>query len=80
VMVAKIGNWQDSRTLLENYAYPEDMEGFAEEVFGARSAQNRHRKPTKNLKIIRNHRDERNPVVPALGRGVPPMPSRLCLP
>lgn len=37
VMVAKVGNWKDTRTLLKNYAHPEDMGRFVEEVYGARN-------------------------------------------
>lgn len=45
VMVAKIGNWKDTRTLLKNYAHPEKMAQFAEEVYG--------RKPQpKRLKVV----------------------------
>jgi hypothetical protein len=53
VMVAMVGNWKDTRALLENYAHPEDMEGFAEEVYGAKPTQNRHSKQGRKLKIIR---------------------------
>lgn len=38
VMVAKVGNWKDTYTLLKNYAHPEDMAGFAERVFGNAAA------------------------------------------
>jgi hypothetical protein len=34
VMVAKLGNWGDTRALLKNYAHPEKMEKFVEEVYG----------------------------------------------
>lgn len=45
VMVAKIGNWKDTRTLLKNYAHPEKMEQFVEEVYG--------RKPKgRRLKVV----------------------------
>lgn len=49
VMVAKVGNWADTRTLLKNYAHPEDMAGFAEKVFGKPLTQ----QVSKNLKIIK---------------------------
>lgn len=32
MMVAKIGNWSDTPTLLKNYAHPEKMAQFAKEV------------------------------------------------
>jgi integrase len=34
VMVAKVGNWQDTRTLLKNYAHPEQWDKFVEDVYG----------------------------------------------
>jgi integrase len=49
VMVAKVGNWKDTRTLLKNYAHPEDMAGFVERVFGSIETQAVQR----NVKIIR---------------------------
>lgn len=52
VMVAKIGNWQDTRTLLANYAHPEDMEGFAEEVYGRNIGTKSAQRVRKKLKIV----------------------------
>jgi integrase len=39
VMVAKIGNWSDTRTLLKNYAHPEKMAEFVEQVYGRASSK-----------------------------------------
>jgi integrase len=52
VMVAKIGNWQDTRTLLDNYAHPENMGSFAEEVYGRKIGTKLAQRVRKNLKII----------------------------
>lgn len=49
VMVAKIGNWKDTRTLLKHYAHPEDMSGFAERVFGTKPSHGK----TKNMRIVK---------------------------
>ena len=49
VVSAKVGNWKDPSVLLRNYAHPEEMDRFAEEVFGSKLAQS----STKNVKIIK---------------------------
>jgi hypothetical protein len=46
VMVAKVGNWKDTRTLLKNYAHPEKMAEFAEEVYGRASD------PKRKLRVV----------------------------
>jgi integrase len=50
IMVAKTGNWKDTRTLLKHYAHPEDMAGFIEDTFGSKTAQ----RPDKHLKVVEN--------------------------
>ncbi len=46
VMVAKVGNWSDTKVLLKNYAHPEKMEQFAEEVYGRKLT------PKTRLKVV----------------------------
>lgn len=36
VMVAKIGNWKNTAVLMKNYAHPENLEAFVEDVYGAK--------------------------------------------
>jgi integrase len=47
VMVAKIGNWSDTRTLLKNYAHPENMEAFVEDVYGQKKVV------SERLKVVK---------------------------
>jgi hypothetical protein len=53
VMVAKLGNWKDTRTLLKNYAHPEKMEQFVEEVYGRKIGTDLTQPIRKNFKIVR---------------------------
>lgn len=53
VMVAKIGNWKNTTTLLKNYAHPEDMQTFVEEVYGSKPASQKRKAAPKKLRVIR---------------------------
>ena len=53
VMVAKTGNWKNTATLLKNYAHPEDIKTFVEEVYGAKPAPVRKKRPPKSLRLIK---------------------------
>lgn len=53
VMVAKVGNWANPYHLLRNYAHPEDVESFADEVFGSGIGTKLTRDRKKNLKLLR---------------------------
>lgn len=53
VMVAKIGNWKNTTVLMKNYAHPENLEAFVEEVYGARNGTKSARRESKNLKLLR---------------------------
>jgi hypothetical protein len=53
VMVAKIGNWKNTHALLKNYAYPENMEAFVEEVYGNKAGAKLTDDRRKNLKLLR---------------------------
>lgn len=43
VAVAKIGNWKSVAVLMKNYAHPEQLEAFVEEVYGAKVTQKWHK-------------------------------------
>lgn len=49
VMVAKTGNWKNVNTLLRNYAHPEKMSEFVEQVYGRDSAQ------VKQLRVVKKN-------------------------
>jgi integrase len=44
VTSAKVGNWKDPSVLLRNYSHAEQLEKFAEDVFGTPMAQRRRKK------------------------------------
>lgn len=46
VSAAAVGNWKDPSVLLRNYAHPERLDDFAEDVFG------KGVKGKKGLKIV----------------------------
>ena len=48
VTSAKVGNWKDPTVLLRNYAHPEHLEKFAEDVFGNSSSSKKLR-----LKLVK---------------------------
>jgi integrase len=53
IMVAKTGGWKDTRALLKNYAHPEDMEGFVEEVYGSKAGTKTTQRAKRRLKIVK---------------------------